>query len=45
MNEQQHGISFENLRLARLFSHEDEKGKLGPWQAEVLVCDPPTYTH
>lgn len=37
MNEQENGIKFEDLRLTRLFSHKDGTGKLGPWQAEILV--------
>jgi len=45
MNERQNGISFEDLRLTRLFSHKDETGKLGSWQAEILVmCDPSAHT-
>lgn len=45
MNERQDGIRFENLRLTRIFSYRDGAGKLGSWQAEILVVsDPPTHT-
>jgi len=45
MNERQDGIRFENLRLTRIFSYKDEAGKLGSWQAEILVVsDPSTHT-
>ena len=46
MNEKQNGISFDNLRLTRLFGRRDETGKLCSWQAEILVVYySPTHTH